>query len=73
MTAMSRLIWSMFSGGTSNTMASLYTGFRVLRLVDVFLFFSLRPSHIRDTFTYGSGENVANSIRMAKYIYMESH
>lgn len=35
-------------------MASLYAGFRVLRLVDVFLFFSLRPSHIRDTFTYGS-------------------
>lgn len=54
MTAISRLIWSMLSGGTSNTMASLYTGFRVLRLVDVFLFFSLRPSHIRDTFTYGS-------------------
>lgn len=44
----------MFSGGTSNTMASLYTGFRVFLFVDVFLFFNLRPSHISETFTYGS-------------------
>lgn len=44
----------MFSGGTSKTMASLYTGFKVFLFVDVFLFFSLRPSHISETFTYGS-------------------
>lgn len=54
----------MFSGGTSNTIASLYTGFRVLRLVEVFLFFSLRPSHIRDTFTYGSGERFKDDAKM---------
>lgn len=60
----------MLSGGTSNTMASLYTGFRVLRLVDVFLFFSLRPSHIRDTFTYGSEKRKGvKTEEMIKQIY----
>lgn len=29
-------------------------GFKVFFLMDVFLFFSLRPSHIREAFTYGS-------------------
>lgn len=29
-------------------------GFRVFLFVDVFLFFSLRPSHMSETFTYGS-------------------
>ncbi len=45
---------SMFSLGMSNTSASLYVGFRVFFLMDVFLFFSLRPSQIREAFTYGS-------------------
>lgn len=39
--------------------ASLYTGLSVPFLVVVFRFFSLRPSQISDTFTYGSEE--ANS------------
>lgn len=38
----------------SNTSASLYVGFSVFFLIEVFLFFSLRPSHIREAFTYGS-------------------
>ena len=29
-------------------------GFNVFFLMEVFLFFSLRPSHIREAFTYGS-------------------
>ena len=66
---MSKLIWSMFSGGTSNTISSSYTGFRVFLLVDVFLFFSLRPSHIRDTFTYGSGDGEDGVFREAVKMY----
>lgn len=38
----------------SNTSASLYVGFSVFFLMEVFLFFSLRPSHTREAFTYGS-------------------
>jgi len=45
---------SIFSLGMSNTSASLYVGFSVFFLMEVFLFFSLRPSHIREAFTYGS-------------------
>lgn len=45
---------SMFSLGMSNTSASLYVGFSVFFLMEVFLFFSLRPSQIREAFTYGS-------------------
>lgn len=44
----------MFSLGMSNTSASLYVGFSVFFLIEVFLFFSLRPSQIREAFTYGS-------------------
>lgn len=51
---MSRLTWSMFSGGMSKMMASLYTGLRVFFFMVVFFFFSLRPSQSRDTLTYGS-------------------
>lgn len=40
----------------SNTSASLYVGFSVFFLMEVFLFFSLRPSQIREAFTYGSEE-----------------
>uniref|UniRef100_A0A3Q3IVK1 Uncharacterized protein n=1 Tax=Monopterus albus TaxID=43700 RepID=A0A3Q3IVK1_MONAL len=45
---------SIFSLGMSNTSASLYVGFSVFFLMEVFLFFSLRPSQIREAFTYGS-------------------
>lgn len=44
----------MFSLGMSNTSASLYVGFSVFFLMDVFLFFSLRPSQMSEAFTYGS-------------------
>lgn len=47
---------SIFSLGMSNTSASLYVGFSVFFLMEVFLFFSLRPSQIREAFTYGSEE-----------------
>lgn len=40
----------------SNTNASLYVGFSVFFLIEVFLFFSLLPSHMREAFTYGSEE-----------------
>lgn len=45
---------SIFSLGMSNTSASLYVGFSVFFLMEVFLFFSLRSSQIREAFTYGS-------------------
>lgn len=32
----------------------MYVGFSVFFLMEVFLFFSLRPSQIREAFTYGS-------------------
>lgn len=57
MTAMMSDTLSMFSLGISKTRASLYVGLRVFFFMDVFLFFSLRPSQTRDAFTYGSEKN----------------
>lgn len=56
----------MFSLGMSNTSASLYVGFSVFFLMEVFLFLSRRPSHIRDAFTYGSGEKNWNQQKKKK-------
>jgi len=48
----------------SNTSASLYVGFSVFFLMEVFLFFSRRPSQIREAFTYGSGGGTRETRKM---------
>lgn len=44
----------------------MYVGFSVFFLMEVFLFFSLRPSQIREAFTYGSEEEMIERERESK-------
>jgi len=72
MTAMMSDTFSMFSLGISKTRASLYVGLRVFFFMDVFLFFSLRPSQTRDAFTYGS-ERAKTERKFVKEITTAAH
>lgn len=72
---MCKLTWSIFSGGMSKIIASLYVGFNVFFFMEVFFFFKRLPSQISDTFTYGSANRAGRcETNFSTYLYsLSSH